>query len=184
MHEAIVKTTVETDTYKGENQMKKIALLFTLLLGACGEIGADEFIDTKQSELINYSWVYRTQVYMRASNGQFLVAEGGGGGDVNANRSALGPWETFGLYSDRNYSNRVAFKTSTGHFLSAEGGGGGRLLANRTAAHEWEAFIFIDRGGGNFALRTYNGKYVTAEGGGGREVNANRTAIGPWETFH
>jgi hypothetical protein len=38
------------------------------------------------------------RVAIQASNGQYVVAEGGGGGgagSVNANRSAIGPWETF-----------------------------------------------------------------------------------------
>jgi hypothetical protein len=38
------------------------------------------------------------RVALQASNGQYVVAEGGGGGgagSVNANRSAIGPWETF-----------------------------------------------------------------------------------------
>jgi hypothetical protein len=37
------------------------------------------------------------RVTLQAPNGQYLVAEGGGGGAVNANRSAIGPWETFVL---------------------------------------------------------------------------------------
>lgn len=39
------------------------------------------------------------RVALLAANGQYVVAEGGGGqsgsGSVNANRSAVGPWETF-----------------------------------------------------------------------------------------
>jgi Dual-action HEIGH metallo-peptidase len=39
------------------------------------------------------------RVALQAINGQYVVAEGGGGGadsgSVNANRSAIGPWETF-----------------------------------------------------------------------------------------
>jgi hypothetical protein len=38
------------------------------------------------------------RVALQAANGQYVVAEGGGGagsGSVNANRSAIGPWETF-----------------------------------------------------------------------------------------
>jgi len=36
-------------------------------------------------------------VHIRARSGHFLVAEGGGGGVVNANRSAASSWETFTL---------------------------------------------------------------------------------------
>jgi hypothetical protein len=35
------------------------------------------------------------QVALRASNGQFVSAQGGGGGEVVANRSAIQAWETF-----------------------------------------------------------------------------------------
>ncbi len=31
----------------------------------------------------------------RAINGKYMVAEGGGGGTVNANRNAIGDWEKF-----------------------------------------------------------------------------------------
>ena len=41
------------------------------------------------------------RVALQAVNGQYVVAENGGGGNglgsVNANRSAIGPWETFVL---------------------------------------------------------------------------------------
>jgi hypothetical protein len=36
-------------------------------------------------------------VSFQTHTGKYLVAEGGGGGVVNANRSAPGPWETFRL---------------------------------------------------------------------------------------
>lgn len=35
------------------------------------------------------------QFALIASNGQYVVAEGGGGGVINANRTSRGPWETF-----------------------------------------------------------------------------------------
>jgi len=38
-----------------------------------------------------------SRVAFRSANGSYLVAESGGGGAVNANRPALGPWETFRL---------------------------------------------------------------------------------------
>jgi hypothetical protein len=37
------------------------------------------------------------RVAFRTANGSYLVAEGGGGGAVNANRPSIGPWETFRL---------------------------------------------------------------------------------------
>ena len=35
------------------------------------------------------------RVGLRTVNGRYVVAESGGGDVVNANRPALGPWETF-----------------------------------------------------------------------------------------
>jgi len=34
-------------------------------------------------------------VALQANNGMYFCAENGGGGDLNANRTAFGPWETF-----------------------------------------------------------------------------------------
>ena len=38
-----------------------------------------------------------SDIHLRANNGQYVCAEGGGGGEVVADRDALGPWETFRL---------------------------------------------------------------------------------------
>jgi len=132
--------------------------------------------------------------------GYFVVAEGGGGGVVNANRVAIGPWETF-LVIDLNggaleSGDLVNIQTVAGYFVVAEGGGGDVVNANRTVPLEWETFR-IERldGGGTISsgdaisLQAYygwtggGGNYVVAEGGGGSVVNANRGAVGPWETF-
>ena len=132
--------------------------------------------------------------------GYFVVAEGGGGGVVNANRGAIGPWETFTLI-DLNggaleSGDLVNIQSVGGYFVVAEGGGGDVVNANRTAALTWETFrIEKVYGGGTIgsgdavSLQAYNGwtggggNYVVAEGGGGDVVNANRGAVGPWETF-
>ena len=37
-------------------------------------------------------------VAVQASNGQYVVAEDGGGGSVNANRDDIGSWETFYMW--------------------------------------------------------------------------------------
>jgi hypothetical protein len=39
-------------------------------------------------------------VAFTASDGSWVTAEGGGGGDVNANRPALGPWERWKIRDD------------------------------------------------------------------------------------
>jgi len=120
-------------------------------------------------------------VALRANNGQYVCAEGGGGGEVLANRDQMKEWETFGLVQldDGN----VALRAINGQYISAVGGGGGKVLANQLHVKEWETFQMIGVGPNQVALRAHNGKYVCAEGGGGRELVANRSTIGPWETF-
>jgi hypothetical protein len=131
---------------------------------------------------------------LASSGGLFLVAEGGGGGAVDANRDAIGPWETFqievldpGALSD---GSRVHFRTFDGHYLGADGGGGHGLSATRDVAGSWETFTLHKLAGSGAIVRgdaisvqTVNGNYVTAEGGGGGIANANRVAVGPWETW-
>ena len=120
-------------------------------------------------------------VALTASNGQFVCAEGGGGGAVVANRAARGPWETFWLVDLGG--GVIALQASSGHFVCAEGGGGGAVVANRYPFGPWERFNLHDLGSNNIALQASNGQFVCAEGGGGGAVVANRAARGPWETF-
>ena len=120
-------------------------------------------------------------IALRASNGQYVGAEGGGGQAVVANRNAIGGWESFNLiYLD---INRVALQAYNGMYVCAEGGGGQALVANRRAIGAWETFTLIDRGSGQVALQAASGQYVCAEGGGGQVLIANRGAVGPSETF-
>ena len=129
---------------------------------------------------INNPWVSNL-IALRAANGQYVCAEGGGGSVVVANRNAIGAWETFRLL-DRGNGN-IALRAANGQYVCAEGGGGSIVVANRNAIGAWETFRLLDRGNGNIALRAANGQYVCAEGGGGSVVVANRNAIGAWETF-
>lgn len=133
-------------------------------------------------------------------NGHFVVAEGGGGSVVNANRVAIGSWETFTVI-DLNggaleSGDLINIQSVNGHYVVAEGGGGDVVNANRTAAFEWETFRIEKLGGGGtigsgdwISLQAYHGwsccggSYVVAEGGGGDVVNANRGAVGSWESF-
>ncbi len=136
----------------------------------------------------------RFTVGFQASNGQFVVAEGGGGGVVNANRGGMGAWESFTLV-DRNggsleSGDHINLYTWDWWVLQASGGGGGGLHAGAVLPDGWETFVIEKVGGSGtinngdpIALRTDNGHYVVAEGGGGGVVNANRTGIGSWETF-
>jgi hypothetical protein len=118
---------------------------------------------------------------LRTSTGHYLVAEDGGGGDANANRVQVGPWERFTVVNVGG--GKVALRTINGHYVVAENGGGAELHANRTEVGPWEQFAIEGVGNGEVALRTISGHLVVAEGGGGGEANANRTEVGPWERF-
>jgi hypothetical protein len=127
--------------------------------------------------------VAERKIALRAYNGQYVCAEGGGGGQVVANRGEARQWETFRIIKLPG-ENKVAFKAYNGQFVCAEGGGGGQVVANRGEAREWETFTMIKLPGENkVAFRAYNGQYLCAEGGGGRELVANRPAAREWETF-
>ena len=136
-------------------------------------------------------------VSFQAANGKYVVAEGGGGGRVNADRDAIGPWEKFTLI-DLNGGilvdgDEVNIKSINGLFVVAEDGGGGVVNADRELAGPWEKFIIRrtigiccrDRisSGMSIGLRASNRQWVVAENGGGGVVNANRDALGRWETF-
>ena len=82
-------------------------------------------------------------VHLKASNANYVSAEGGGGGIVNANRQQASTWETFEisvvgggvLLSGAN----VQLRTSSGYYLSEYAGGGG-LDATKRFAGDWETF--------------------------------------------
>ena len=76
-------------------------------------------------------------VALKSINGHFVCAENGGGREVVANRTAIGPWETFQwvtLAHGGSARERIALKASNGQFVCAEGGGGGCVNANRNEA--------------------------------------------------
>jgi len=133
--------------------------------------------------------------HIRANNGQYMVAEGAGGGAVNANRPVASIWESFAIIDinsgDLNSGDVVHLLTYDGaHYVVAENGGGGVVKADRTWSREWETYRIIRsagpgkiNNGDTVNLQAYNSNYVCAEGGGGGVVTASRTAASAWETF-
>jgi hypothetical protein len=157
-------------------------------------------------------------VAITSANHSFLSAEGGGGGQVHANRPARGPWESFRISNNVSATcgppgqancgplksgDHVCILTNNNHFLVAESGGGREVNASRPECGSWETFqIFLlgpspaglfpvpgnptipSSGSPPVAFRASDGGWVTAEGGGGGDVNANRPAIGAWERWN
>jgi hypothetical protein len=137
-------------------------------------------------------------ISFRTATGHYLVAENGGGAHVAANRTAIGPWERFGIIDVNGgvlaNNDLINLRVYNGQHMVAENGGGSVVNANRAVASTWEAFRLINLDGWSdfltgdrVALQAANGQYVVAEGGGGGagsgSVNANRSAVGAWETF-
>lgn len=157
-------------TGRSHLQLVLIALLITV---GCG--GVEEDVD------FDASAVTKKTIALRTFNGHYVVAEFGGGAKLNADRTAVGPWERFALVS--NGGGTVGLRASTGHWVTAEGGGGGRVVADRVAQGPWETFTLVRFDDGRYAFRTYHGWYLVAEYGGGATFLANRRAIGEWEKF-
>jgi hypothetical protein len=140
----------------------------------------------------------KARVILRANNGvNYVVAEGGGGAGVRADRTAAGPgsWEVFGMTALTGgpvlADDRVSLLASNGsHFLQAAGGGGALLRAAGDSVGAWETFRIEKTGGGvvrhgdSISLRANDTPwYVTAESGGGGNVSVNSASRGAWETF-
>jgi hypothetical protein len=122
-----------------------------------------------------------TTITFRASNGQYVCAEEGGGHEVNANRDAAGPWETFKRLPQPD--GTFAYQSDKGYYLTAENGGGGALLCNRQVIGPSECWheLHVNQG---IALQSDNGHFMCAEDGGGGIVNVTRSTAGLWETFN
>jgi hypothetical protein len=137
-----------------------------------------------------------TRVNLRTSNGRnYLMAEDGGGGNVRADSTAAGPWETFridpvvgGPLVDGDRATLATFDET--HYLQAADGGGAALRATGERVGPWETFVIEKPEGGaihqgdTIRLRTIAASwYVSAEGGGGGHVNVNSPSPGQWEAF-
>jgi hypothetical protein len=193
--------------------MRKCAALFLFALGACASqppVGGADPTDSTPSPTApaptTQSGIGRrdqrkpgttgapqVSAWFESANGQFMMAEGGGGGIVSANRDVVGPWETFRvdlLGGDLAEGAQVRIHTSDDHYLVAQNHGGGWLHADSSKPGTWERFTLRRLAGAGpihegdrIAIQTDNGHYVVAEGGGGGIVSADRTTIGPWETW-
>jgi murein DD-endopeptidase MepM/ murein hydrolase activator NlpD len=143
------------------------------------------------------SFARHFSITLKSVRGNFVTAENGGGGDVNATRFDAHEWETFILLDlnddELNDHDPVAIKTVNGRFFSALNGGADRLVADRTALREWETFTIERltvrnndsqiRDGDRVAIKSLNKNYVSAVNGGGGQVNARPFVVTNSETF-
>lgn len=182
------------------------------LTGAAGwcfhtEVGVDfrtgaPFFEDRLRAYPEPEWAFVSslspRLVLRTNDGtHYLVAEGGGGSGVRADRTAAGPgsWDTFNVVSLTGgpliSGDRVALATNDGkHYLQAVNGGGGALRALSTTIGAAETFIIEKPGGGiirhgdAIGLRVADTSwFVSAENAGGGNVSASAPSRGAWETF-
>lgn len=112
------------------------------------------------------------KVSLQSWNGKYVCADGGGGGEVLANRSEIDEWATFDLV-DRN-DNRISLQAKNGDYVCAEGGGGREIIASRTKFSDWETFALDKLGDDRVRLRVAFGQYISVEDDMRGEVVARR----------
>jgi hypothetical protein len=125
-----------------------------------------------------------TAISLRAhANSLYVCADNAGANPLIANRTAIGPWETFDVLDAGN--GNIALRSHANNLIvTAENAGANPLIANRTAIGGWETFQLIHNPDGSVSLRALaNNLYVTADNAGASALIANRTAIGGWEEF-
>jgi beta-glucosidase len=117
------------------------------------------------------------------ANGDYVTADNAGASPLIANRTAIGPWETFDMINEGN--GTIALRAhANGEYVCADNAGASPLIANRTTVGQWETFGLIHNADGSISLQAKaNNDYVTADNAGASALIANRTAIGPWEEF-
>jgi len=125
-----------------------------------------------------------TVISLRAhANNMYVCADNAGANPLIANRTAIGPWESFDVLDAGN--GNIALRSHANNMIvTAENAGASALIANRTAIGGWETFQLIHNADGSVSLKALvNNMYVTAENAGAQPLIANRTAIGGWEEF-
>ena len=117
------------------------------------------------------------------ANGQYVTADNAGASPLIANRTAIGPWESFDRIN--NADGSISLRAhANGKLVAADNAGAAPLLAKNTAIGSWESFDLVNNADGSVSLRArVNGMFVCAENAGAAALIANRAAIGLWESF-
>jgi hypothetical protein len=120
------------------------------------------------------------KIALKTSDGYFLCADGGGGGNILADRESVGGWEIF--YVIPVGDHKIALKTEKGKYVSIADNIES-INAKKDTIGPTEIFEIFDLDDNKIALKGANGKYITAIEGGEHEVAANRDKILKWEVF-
>jgi hypothetical protein len=167
--------TITTDEGNGSHWIDYLRLLFKK-----GSKKHPEVEPTKPDQVVppkpRTSYAFRL-VAFKVPNGQYLVAENGGGGSLLANSSQISTCETFRLITLEN--GKFALKAPLKEeYLSVLPDGNFTWIGH---IKEWEMLDLIQLAENKVALKGYHGKYISIQQGGGGIVIANGSAIKEWE---
>ncbi|MBW6498168.1 MAG: hypothetical protein K0B09_07260 [Bacteroidales bacterium] len=135
---------------------------------------------------IQYLYGVGRRVCLRTSNGHYVQALNGGGGNVVASSTNPYAWETFHLMESPLYGHPYyVLQARNGNYLQAANGGGGNVVANSPNPWDWETFELIPgQEKGTYFFRTKTtGHFLQAENGGGGNLNATSNNPWAWESF-
>lgn len=134
------------------------------------------------------------KVALKGVHGKYFVAEGNGGGDANANRTAIGSYEKFNMISANDVpgcirdGDKVVFLAEKGYYL--KGHSNGNVTFDRSVAagaDTWETWRVDNYTNPNGCLKNGDKVYLTVEVHGKRlQANSNGDARlssnwGSWE---
>src|SRR5258706_347988 len=96
-------------------------------------------------------------------SGPTFYPDNGGANPLIANRTAIGPWESFDVLDAGN--GNIALRSHANNLIvTAENAGASSLIANRTAIGGWETFQLIHNADGSVSLKALvNNTDVNAE---------------------
>jgi hypothetical protein len=119
-------------------------------------------------------------ISLKAANGRLLVAEGGGGRAVLANRDAAGPWERFDVV--RQKDGTVALRAFGGQFLSVSATAT-EVEASAALVGAHEQFRLVADRDTRVALQGPDGTYVSLGAGSDGPIVSGSRQIGANELF-
>ncbi|WP_231571208.1 chitinase [Gordoniibacillus kamchatkensis] len=117
------------------------------------------------------------------ANGDYVSAGNYGNNPLIANRTTVGTWETFKIYS--NADGTVSFLSMINNkFVTADLNQSTKLIAEADVMNTWEKFKQIDNGDGTVSFQSVaNNDYVSTDLNFSGVLYANRISIAGWEKF-
>lgn len=121
------------------------------------------------------------RIALKAHNGKYVTAAGGGGGKLVATSEKIKEWEIFNVKGLPG--RKVILQVHNGQYVGAEGGGGGKLIAAISSPQAFEMFEMISLDDDKIALQAHDGHFVSFEDSGEYKLVAKGSKIRAREIF-